>query len=265
MRVKLNLVPELRSAVKQSTNGGGDTVGPTDSLLVVEGLCAGYGTADVLSDVSLHVNSGEIVALIGANGAGKSTLLRAISRMISSRAKRLVFRGASLTNCATHQLVGLGLAHVPEGRQIFSRMTVQENLLLGAYTKSGDATKGAAWESVISLFPVLGERLAQLGGTLSGGEQQMLAIGRALMSEPTLLLLDEPSMGVAPLLVERIFATIKTLNARGVTVLLVEQNAGLALEIANRGYVLESGRIATSGTGTALREDPIVRAAYLGG
>jgi branched-chain amino acid transport system ATP-binding protein len=143
-------------------------------------------------------------------------------------------------------------------------MTVQENLLLGAYTKPGDATRGAAWESVISLFPVLGERLAQLGGTLSGGEQQMLAIGRALMSEPTLLLLDEPSMGVAPLLVERIFSTIKTLNAQGVTVLLVEQNAGLALEIANRGYVLESGRIATSGKGAALREDPIVRAAYLG-
>lgn len=231
-------------------------------LLDVRDLVAGYGAITAVKGISLTVGEGEIVTLIGSNGAGKSTTLRAISGVIRPRAGQVTFAGHRIDRMAPHAIVRLGLSHVPEGRGIFHSLSVYENLLMGAYTRN-DARE-ADLERVYRLFPRLKERLNQPGGTLSGGEQQMLAIGRALMARPRLLLLDEPSMGLSPVLVETIFETIQAIRREGATVLLVEQNALMALEIADRAYVLESGEITLQGTGAELSRDDSVRRAYLG-
>ena len=235
-------------------------------MLELDGVSAGYGPVQALSAVSIRVMPGEIVTLIGANGAGKSTLLMTICGDPKPRSGRIVLEGKDIAGLPTHAIMRLGLAQSPEGRRVFPRMTVNENLLMGAETlgKGGDRT--AVLGEVFALFPRLRERLSQRAGTLSGGEQQMLAIGRALMSRPRLLLLDEPSLGLAPLIVRQIFAAIRDLNAKtGLTVLIVEQNANLALRLAHRGYVLVNGRIAMEGTGAELLARPEVRDAYLGG
>ncbi len=231
-------------------------------LLEVRDLRAGYGAILAVKGISLHVEEGEIVTLIGSNGAGKSTTLRAISGVIRPRSGQVTFDGRRIDRLPPHAIVRLGLSHVPEGRGIFHSLSVYENLLMGAYTR-GDALHQDL-ERVYRLFPRLQERLRQPGGTLSGGEQQMLAIGRALMARPRLLLLDEPSMGLSPVLVETIFETIQAIRREGATVLLVEQNALMALEIADRAYVLESGEITLAGTGAELARDDSVRRAYLG-
>jgi branched-chain amino acid transport system ATP-binding protein len=234
-------------------------------LLDIAGLSAGYGAVQALDGVSLHVMPGEIVTLIGANGAGKSTLLMAICGDPKPRAGQIRLAGEDLTGQPTHAIMRRGVAQAPEGRRIFPRMSVGENLLMGAQALSKD-DPAPQLERVFALFPRLKERLAQRGGTLSGGEQQMLAIGRALMAKPRLLLLDEPSLGLAPLVIKQIFAAIRTLNAEtGLTVLLVEQNANLALRLAHRGYVLVNGRITMEGAGRALLARPEIRDAYLGG
>lgn len=233
------------------------------ALLEVSGLVAGYGAITAVKGIDLKVEEGEIVTLIGSNGAGKSTTLRALSGIIRPRAGTATFRGAHLERMAAHRIVQLGMSHVPEGRGIFHRLSVYENLLMGAYQRRDGELDGDL-QRVYDLFPRLRERLRQPGGTLSGGEQQMLAIGRALMARPKLLLLDEPSMGLSPLLVETIFATITSIRDQGATVLLVEQNALMALEIADRAYVLESGQITLQGTGEELGRDDSVRRAYLG-
>ncbi len=236
-----------------------------EPMLQVEGIHCAYGQAEVLHGVSLEVREGEIVSLIGANGAGKSSTLMCISRVNRVRAGRIRFMGQDITGLPPERVVALGLAQVPEGRKIFPRLTVRENLEMGAYIRRDTAGVQADMERAYELFPILRERSAQPGGTLSGGEQQMLAIARALMSRPRLLMMDEPSMGIAPILVARIFETVRTrLRAQGVTVLLVEQNANAALRMSDRGYVLETGRIALAGTGPELLRDPRVRAAYLG-
>jgi len=232
------------------------------ALLSVADLVAGYGAISAVKGISFEVNEGEIVTLIGSNGAGKSTTLRTLSGVVRARSGSVTFRDKRIEKLAPHKIVGLGISHVPEGRGIFHRMTVHENLLLGAYQRNDDL--GADLERVYALFPRLKERQGQPGGTLSGGEQQMLAIARALMAKPKLLLLDEPSMGLSPLLVETIFATISEIRQQGATVLLVEQNALMALEIADRAYVLESGVITLSGTGSELAQDDAVRRSYLG-
>lgn len=236
-----------------------------EPLLEVDCVTAGYGAVQALTEVSLHVMPGEIVTLIGANGAGKSTLLMTICGDPRPRSGRIRLAGEDITALPTHAIMRYGLAQAPEGRRIFPRMTVRENLLMGAETLTrGDPTPQL--EQVFALFPRLKERLSQRGGTLSGGEQQMLAIGRALMSKPRLLLLDEPSLGLAPLVVRQIFGAIRRLNAEtGLTVLLVEQNANLALRLAHRGYVLVTGRITMEGSGKALLARPEIRDAYLGG
>ena len=234
-------------------------------LLTLDAVEAGYGPIHVLKGVSLRVGEGEIVALIGANGAGKSTLLRTVSRLLPLRAGTIRFAGDDLGRVPAHALVSRGLAQVPEGRRVFPRMSVLENLQLGAYTRTDGAEIAAGVERAFTLFPILAERRGQAAGTLSGGEQQMLAIGRALMSRPRLLLMDEPSMGVAPLVVKLIFDTIRALNREGMTILLVEQNARQALGIATRGYVLETGQIVLAGEAQALLADDRVRSAYLGG
>lgn len=231
-------------------------------LLEVSALVAGYGAITAVKGIGLSVDEGEIVTLIGSNGAGKSTTLRAISGIIRARSGRIAFNGSAIDRMEPHKIVGLGISHVPEGRGIFHRMSVLDNLLLGAYQRRDNLD--ADLRRVYGLFPRLKERLAQPGGTLSGGEQQMLAIGRALMARPRLLLLDEPSMGLSPLLVEAIFATIAEIREQGSTVLLVEQNALMALEVADRAYVLESGAITLEGTGAQLAENDSVRRAYLG-
>lgn len=231
-------------------------------LLEVTGLVAGYGAISALKGIDLEVNEGEIVTLIGSNGAGKSTTLRAISGIIHGRSGRISFKGSRIEKLPPHRVVKLGISHVPEGRGIFHTMSVHENLLLGAYQRNDDLSSDL--DRVYGLFPRLKERLHQPGGTLSGGEQQMLAIGRAVMARPNLLLLDEPSMGLSPLLVETIFATISEIRQQGATVLLVEQNALMALEVADRAYVLESGVITIRGTGAELASDDRVRRAYLG-
>ena len=231
-------------------------------LLEVTGLVAGYGAISAVKGIDLVVNEGEIVTLIGSNGAGKSTTLRALSGIIRPRSGTMKFKSTFIEKMPPHKIVQLGMSHVPEGRGIFHRMSVHENLLLGAYQRNDDLAQDL--ERVYTLFPRLKERLGQAGGTLSGGEQQMLAIGRALMAQPKLLLLDEPSMGLSPLLVETIFATITAIRDQGATVLLVEQNALMALEIADRAYVIESGAITLSGTGAELAKDDAVRRAYLG-
>jgi len=233
------------------------------ALLEVEKIDAFYGNIQALRGISLTVEQGEIVTLIGSNGAGKTTTLRSISGTLRPRKGTVTFDGKDLAHVPTHQIARVGIAHSPEGRRIFARMTVKENLELGAYTR-GKVDLTADFEHVFTLFPRLKERIAQVAGTLSGGEQQMLAIGRALMTKPRLLLLDEPSLGLAPMLVELVFQTIKEINATGVPILLVEQNAHKALEVAHRGYVLETGRIVKRGTGQELLSSPDVQKAYLG-
>jgi branched-chain amino acid transport system ATP-binding protein len=234
-------------------------------LLELRGVGAGYGAIAALADVSLVVGEGEIVTLIGANGAGKSTALMAICGLVPARAGEIRLAGRPIQRLATTDIVRLGVVQVPEGRRIFPRLSVAENLEMGAFCRSDPDGARRDRDAVYELFPVLAERSRQPGGTLSGGEQQMLAIGRALMARPRLLLLDEPSLGLAPLVVKQIFAVIVRMNReRGTTILLVEQNAHLALQTAHRGYVLETGRVVLSGTGTALLDDPAVRSAYLG-
>ena len=235
-------------------------------MLEVSQLTVNYGAITALHDVSLRVDKGEIVTLIGGNGAGKTTTLRAISGMVKPKAGEIRYEGQAITGLPAHKLVGMGLAHSPEGRMVFANLTVRENLQMGAYLQRDQAVIAREEEFVFTMFPRLKERESQLAGTLSGGEQQMLAIGRALMSQPRCLLLDEPSLGIAPLLVKLIFEKIVELNrVRGLTILLVEQNANLALEISHRGYVLETGRIILTDQAATLRADPKVREAYLGG
>ena len=234
-------------------------------LLEVEGLDVYYGAVHALKGVSLHAEPGEIVTLIGANGAGKTTLLRTISGLIRARAGTVRFDSRDLTRVPPHEIVGLGISQSPEGRMVFANLSVEDNLELGAYRRRDRAGILADRERVYSLFPRLMERRRQNAGTLSGGEQQMLAIGRALMSRPRLLLLDEPSLGLAPLLVREIFKTIVEINRAGVTVLLVEQNAHMALTIAGRGYVLETGRVRLTDKAASLLQNDEVKRAYLGG
>jgi len=233
-------------------------------ILQVKDLQVAYGSIHALHGVNFEVAEGEIVTLIGANGAGKSTSLRAISGLIRARSGQVIYRGQDITRAPAHRIVQLGIGHVPEGRKIFANLTVAENLEMGAYARSDRGGLQAAFDRVFKSFPRLKERLRQNAGTLSGGEQQMLAMGRALMSTPKLLLLDEPSMGLSPILVQEIFSIIQEINRQGTTVLLVEQNAYMALQIASRAYVLETGRIVLSGPASELRENPRVRAAYLG-
>jgi branched-chain amino acid transport system ATP-binding protein len=233
------------------------------SLLALEGLHAGYGAIRAVRGISLDVEDGETVCLIGSNGAGKSTTLRAISGLVRAIAGSVRFRDRDVTNMAPHRIAEAGIAHVPEGRGIFARLTVTENLAMGAYLRRGPEVAGDL-ERTFEMFPRLRERAHQTAGTLSGGEQQMLAIGRALMARPRLLLLDEPSMGLSPILTQAIFERIREINREGTTILLVEQNATSALAISNRGYVIESGEIVLSGTGAALAANDRVRRAYLG-
>ena len=235
-----------------------------DTLLKVDGINVYYGNIHAVKDISFTVNAGEIVTLIGANGAGKSTTLKTISGLLKPRTGDVLYKGKSIKGVRAHKIVESGLAQVPEGRHVFLHMTVDENLDMGAYTQPA-STIAANKEKVFTLFPRLKERRKQLAGTMSGGEQQMLAMGRALMSRPKLLLLDEPSMGLAPLLVKEIFNIIKEINESGTTVLLVEQNANMALSIADKAYVLETGRITLSGTAKELASSEAVRKAYLGG
>ncbi|HEV8643330.1 MAG TPA: ABC transporter ATP-binding protein [Methylomirabilota bacterium] len=232
-------------------------------MLRIEDLHVFYGEIQALKGIAVEVQRGEIVAILGNNGAGKTTTLKTVSGLLAPRRGTITLDDAPLTGVPPHQIVLRGIAHVPEGRRIFNRLSVRENLMMGAYHRQ-DGGIEADLERVFALFPRLGERLGQVAGTLSGGEQQMLAIGRALMASPRLLLLDEPSMGLAPVLVEQIFETIADINRQGTTILLVEQNAAMALSIAHRGYVLETGTIALGGTAAALAEDPEVRRAYLG-
>jgi branched-chain amino acid transport system ATP-binding protein len=235
------------------------------ALLEVTNLVARYGRITALSDVSLTVDEGEVVTLIGANGAGKTTTLRAISGLVRAASGTIRFGGRDITRVAPSEIVRAGIGHSPEGRRVFPRMTVRENLELGAYTRRAKDEIAADTERVLTIFPRLKERYAQKAGTMSGGEQQMLAIGRALMSRPRLLLLDEPSLGLSPILVQTIFEVIRDISARGTTILLIEQNARQALAVASRGYVLEVGRIAHQGAAADLAASEEVRAAYLGG
>ena len=232
-------------------------------MLKVESIDVAYGEIRALKGVGLEVGQGEIVTILGNNGAGKTTTLKTISGLLKPSRGTITLENASLVDVPPHAIVSRGVAHVPEGRRIFNRLTVRENLMMGAYLRR-DAGVGGDLERVFGLFPRLAERLTQVAGTLSGGEQQMLAIGRALMANPRLLLLDEPSMGLAPVLVEQIFDTITDINRQGMTILLVEQNAAMALSIAHRGYVLETGSIALAGTAAELSENADVRRAYLG-
>ena len=235
------------------------------STLSVENLDVYYGAVHALKGVSLHVEAGEIVTLIGANGAGKTTLLRTISGIVPARSGAVSFEGRVITKLPPHEIVGLGVSQSPEGRMVFANLSVEDNLELGAYRRRDRDGIKQDRDKVFHLFPRLLERKKQLSGTLSGGEQQMLAMGRALMSRPKVLLLDEPSLGIAPLLVRDIFKTIGEINRQGTTVLLVEQNAHMALGIAQRGYVLETGRVVLEDTAAALAANDEVRAAYLGG
>jgi len=233
-------------------------------MLTVNNANVYYGAIHAIKGVSIEVNEGEVVTLIGANGAGKSTVLKTISGLLRSKTGGISFMGEQISSVAPHKIVERGLAHVPEGRRIFLQMTVQENLEMGAYTQSGSVDE-AELDKIFALFPRLLERRKQIAGTLSGGEQQMLAMGRALMSKPKLLMLDEPSMGLAPILVEQIFDIIRELHDAGTTILLVEQNAQMALSVADRAYVLETGGIVLHGTGEELIRSDEIRKAYLGG
>jgi branched-chain amino acid transport system ATP-binding protein len=233
-------------------------------LLEVKDLDVYYGAIHALQGISFTVDEGEIVTLIGANGAGKSTTLRTISGLLRPRRGSITFQGQDITIIPAEQIVQLGIGQVPEGRKIFAPLTVRENLEMGAYTRRDPGEIEQSMQRVFTSFPRLKERISQLGGTLSGGEQQMLATARGLMSRPTLLLMDEPSMGLSPILVEEIFKIIKEINSQGTSILLVEQNALMALSVAHRAYVLETGRIVLEGDAKKLREDPKVKAAYLG-
>jgi branched-chain amino acid transport system ATP-binding protein len=233
-------------------------------LLAIQDLEAGYGPIRALDGVSLDVASGELVAIIGANGAGKTTLLMTISGVVRPRRGSILFAGTPIAGRPPHEIMRLGIGHAPEGRRIFPRLTVRENLQLGGFTQRDAATLRRDIDEACGLFPVLGDRLGQLGGTLSGGEQQMLAIARALVGRPRLLLLDEPSLGLAPLIVAKVFEVIASLTGRGIAVVLVEQNANAALRLASRGWVLETGRVTMTGTGAELAADHRIRDAYLG-
>jgi branched-chain amino acid transport system ATP-binding protein len=234
------------------------------ALLEITDLHTYYGNIHALKGISLSVDQGEIVTLIGANGAGKSTTLKTISRLLHQQRGSILFNGKDVMSVKPHELVDQGVAMVPEGRRVFGRLTVLENLEMGAYHRSDRDGIASDLERTYTLFPRLRERSSQVAGTLSGGEQQMLATGRALMSRPTLLLMDEPSMGLAPILVESIFDTIGRINKEGTTILLVEQNAHIALQVAHRGYVMETGEIVLADTAEALRQNPVVQKAYLG-
>ena len=233
-------------------------------FLEVNDLNVYYGAIHALQGITFHLEQGEIVTLIGANGAGKSTTLRSISGLLRPRSGTIKFKGQDISVVAPEQIVRLGISHVPEGRKIFAPLSVKENLMMGAYTRSDPTEIQHSLEQVFASFPRLKERLNQLGGTLSGGEQQMLATARGLMSQPSVLLMDEPSMGLSPILVEEIFRIIKEINSRGTTILLVEQNAQMALSIANRAYVLETGLIVLEGNAIDVADNPQVKAAYLG-
>jgi branched-chain amino acid transport system ATP-binding protein len=233
-------------------------------LLEIEALRAGYGEIEVLHGIDLSLDEGEFVCIIGANTAGKSTILRAISRLTPRSTGTLRFAGADITSCAPHDVPKRGIAHVPEGRQVFAELSVEENLLLGAFTARKEPDLRERLDDVLKLFPRLRERFGQSAGTLSGGEQQMVAVGRALMLRPRLLLLDEPSHGLAPKVVEEMHDAFVNIHAQGTSILLVEQNVGLALDVAMRGYVLEAGRIIMEGSSSELNENPKVREAYLG-
>lgn len=235
-------------------------------MLEIKNLKVSYGAIAALHGVTLSVPDGGIVTLIGSNGAGKSTTLRAVSGLVKPAAGEIIFNGENIAGLPAHEIVKRGLSHVPEGRMVFANLTVHENLAMGAYLQRDKKVVAAGLDFVFATFPRLQEREKQIAGTLSGGEQQMLAIGRALMSQPKFLLLDEPSLGIAPLLVKTIFEKIVEINrTQGITILLVEQNANLALEVSQCGYVLETGRIILAGSSAALRENPQVRGAYLGG
>jgi len=240
-------------------------VPPDDLLLEAVGLHARYGSVEVLKGISLKVRRGEIVALIGANGAGKSTTLMALSGIVPASGGSIRWEGREITALPPEQRVGLGLTQIPEGRRVFPRMTVKENLLIGGTLRSDRAGMEKDLEWVLSMFPVLRKRTLQLAGTLSGGEQQMLALGRGLMARPKLLLLDEPSLGLAPKLVNELFDVIRQIHQHGMTILLVEQNAYQALQVASEAYVLETGRVVLHGPAENLRQDPAVKRAYLGG
>lgn len=234
------------------------------ALLEVEDLRVAYGKIEAVKGISFKVEAGEVVTLIGTNGAGKTTTLRTLSGLIKPLAGQIKFNGKSLRKVPAHQVVSLGLAHSPEGRHIFPRMSIEDNLRLGAFLRKDAAGIGKDIQRAYDLFPILGERRKQAAGTLSGGEQQMLAMGRALMSQPKLLMLDEPSMGLSPIMMQKIMATIKELREQGTTILLVEQNAQAALSLANHAHVMEVGSIVLSGTGEDLLHDDSVRKAYLG-
>ncbi len=234
------------------------------ALLEVENINSYYGNIHALKDISFTVNEGEIVSLIGANGAGKSTTLRTVSGLMNSRTGSIKYNGKDISKVRADELPSQGIALVPEGRGVFASLTVEENLDLGAYTRKANKQVKADIDSMYQLFPRLGERKKQYAGTMSGGEQQMLVIARALMSQPKLLLLDEPSMGLAPVLVDAVFETIQKIQKEGVTVLLVEQNAHMALQVADRGYVLQSGQIVIADSAEKLRKDPAVQKTYLG-
>ncbi|TAL25246.1 MAG: ABC transporter ATP-binding protein [Nitrospirae bacterium] len=238
-------------------------------MLELNNIRTSYGQIEALKGISLRIDQGEIVCLIGSNGAGKSTALMTISGILRPKSGSITFIGSNISNMPPHSIVEMGISHVPEGRRIFSRLTVKENLEIGAYTKKSkfknqNSKLKKQYEKIFEMFPVLKERQKQMGGTLSGGEQQMLAISRALMSGPKLLILDEPSLGLAPIIVSRIFRAIREINHEGVTILLVEQNAHAALNLSNRGYVLESGKITMHGMGKELLNDEQVKKAYLG-
>jgi branched-chain amino acid transport system ATP-binding protein len=240
---------------------------PTETgtpLLKLRDVKVAYGQIQAVKGIDFELHSGELVSLIGANGAGKTTTLNTIAGTLKLAGGELLYRGQNIATLPAHKRLRAGIALVPEGRGVFTRLTVEENLRMGAYTRKDRAAIETDLENVYAMLPRIKERLAQVAGTLSGGEQQMLAIGRALLSRPQLLLLDEPSMGLAPLIVEKIFEVVQTVLKQGMTVLLVEQNANLALEFSNRAYVMESGKITLSGTGKQLLTDPKVRAAYLG-
>jgi branched-chain amino acid transport system ATP-binding protein len=245
------------ASARAATNGH-------EPVLVVEDIHTFYGSIEALKGISLTVNEGEIVTLIGANGAGKSTTLRSISGIVPPRTGRIVFNGADIQGLPGHTVAGIGIAQSPEGRRIFPRMTVLENLEMGAFTRRDAQGIRDDLDRVYTLFPRLKERERQKGGTMSGGEQQMLAIGRALMAQPKLLLLDEPSLGLAPVIVDRIYEVVREINQQGTTIVLVEQNANYALDVSSRGYVLETGHVVLTDTSDALRNDERVQAAYLG-